>query len=90
MEYIQKLDRKIDDAKAWACYVDPRTWTKWDPTLKKVEVEDELKVGSHGTKYLKMAKHPLEFEVVEMIENQKLVLKSQRGPMTQCRQFKRN
>ncbi|MCD7808543.1 MAG: molybdopterin molybdotransferase MoeA [Erysipelotrichaceae bacterium] len=82
MKYIQKLDREIDDAKAWMCYCNPKTWTKWDPTLKKVDVEDELKVGSHGTKYLKMAKHPLDFEVVEMLENQKLVLKSQRGPMT--------
>lgn len=80
MKYEHRNDRVVDEKKAWECLNDPKTWTKWDPTLIKMDLE-AFDVGAQGTKYMKRAHHPLPFVVKEVEEGKKIVLYFERGPM---------
>lgn len=81
MKYEYRNERVVDEKKAWEYLSDPKSWTKWDPTLIKMDLE-AFEVGAEGTKYMKRAHHPLPFTVKEVEEGKKIVIYFERGPMS--------
>ena len=86
MKFEHRIEKIIDEEKAWACLSDPKTWTKWDPTLIKLEL-DAFTVNARGIKYMKKAHHPLPFEVVQIDEGKKIVIYFERGKMSVYQEY---
>ena len=79
--YETSLTGKADIQKIWKMYSDVNNWSKWDKSVKSVQLLGAFCTGTRGV--MEMADGmALPIELIECIEKKSFTTKSQLGPVT--------
>lgn len=79
--YETSLTGKADIQKIWEMYSDVSNWSKWDKSVKSVQLSGAFCTGAHGV--MEMADGmALPVELTECTDKKSFTTKSQLGPVT--------